>query len=462
MGLFGGYFGGDRYLNLAETEETRSRVARPMSVDNKSQLHRATKEVIRVLYHTDWFTFSQVNVTSSLLSRPKLDIISEDKDRWLKFFDDMRLYGSNTSLKRLREEVKRDSVAFGAGYIEYIWDVEGTEILDLKRVDAAKIEHAKDKRKYLILDENGDSIGYVLHLGPNADLRSKGDKVPDKYFSMIDMQIGDIFISPDRIAEFPLYKLGNDTEALGIVEPALLQTERRRSLETSQVNSLWTNGSGVPYIKVGNETHEPNPQMMEDALDMAANIRTSQAVAIPHYNEFGTIDSKLDTLSVEIMNGLLSASAGAGNIPLPFITGAGQATNRSTLKTQREMFELKIQEKIDAFDQDWNNQVMKKLEDVNGYPKGLVVSEEIRLESKDETVKRLKTYYDMRAFAPEEIREYGLATESIQRDDKAYKEFQATVPQPGESQGGLSPMGEDEKEEDKKEDLTKKDKETTE
>lgn len=456
MGFLEQYFGPSRYLNLADEGIQKPIASRPVTVDNNSELDRVAKDTIRNLYHSDWFTFSQVNVTSSLLSRPKLDIISESKDLWLAFFDNMRLYGSNTSLKRLREEVKRDSVAYGAGYLEYIWDVEGKEILDLKRVDASKIEHAKAKSKnHLILDEKGDSIGYVLHLGPNADLRSKGDPIPKLYVDIVNLQVGDIFIKRDRIAEFPLYKLGNDTEALGIVEPAILQTERRRNLETSQVNSLWTNGSGVPYIKVGNDTHEPNPQMMEDALDMAANIRTSQAVAIPHYNEFGTIDAKLDTLSIKIMDGLLAASAGAGNVPLPFITGAGEATNRATLKTQREMFELKIQEKIDAFDEDWNNQVMRKIEEVNGYPKGLVLSEEIRLESKDETAKRLKIYYDMRALAPEEIREYVLATESIQRDDESYKKFSET-PQPTTGLDAESEQPDEEEEETEEEETVSK------
>lgn len=422
MGFLQGYFGKGRYLNLADDgNQERARASRPMSVDNVSQVRRITKDVIRELYHNDWFTFSQVNVVTSLFSRPKIDIISDEKEKWTKFFEDMRNFGTNTSLKRLRAEVKRDAVGYGAGYIEYIWDVTGEEIVDLKRVDASKLEHAKDNRKnYLILNEMGLSIGYVLHLGPNADLRSKGDPVPSKYSGIIDMQKGDIFISPDKIAEFPLYKLGNDTEALGIVEPSIQQTQRRMSLETSQVNALWTNGSGLPYLKVGSETHEPNPQMMDDALDMAANIRTSQAIAIPYYNEFGKIDSTLDKSSIDIMNNLLAASAGAGNVPLPFITGAGEATNRATLKTQRELFELSVQDHIDVFDQDWNGQIMATIAKANGYAEGKIVSEEIRLESKDETVKRLKIYFDMNSLAPEEIREYVLATETIQRDDASY------------------------------------------
>ena len=151
MGFFGEYFG-NRYLNLADTQEIKQ-ISRPLSVDNTSQLKRATKETIRELYHSDWFTFSQVNIVTSLFSRPRIDIISEDKDGWENFFNNMRNYGSNTSLKRLRSEIKRDSVTYGTGYIEYIYDVEGEEILDLKKVDASKIAKAKIKGKdNLILD----------------------------------------------------------------------------------------------------------------------------------------------------------------------------------------------------------------------------------------------------------------------------------------------------------------------
>ncbi len=423
MGLFGEYFG-SRYLNLADTNKEVKQISRPNTVDNTSVLKRATKDVIRELYHSDWFTFSQVNIVTSLFSRPRIDIISKDKKSWEKFFEDMRNYGTNTSLKRLRSEIKRDSVGYGTGYVEYIYDTDGEEILDLKKVDASKIAKAKIKGKdNLILDSKGNSIGYILRLGTSADLRSKGDNVPTEYIDLIDKKMGDIFLLPHRIAEFPLYVLGNDSEALGIIEPSIIQTNRRKNLETTQVNALWINGSGLPYIKVGNDTHEPNPQMMEDALDMAANIRTSQAIAIPHYNEFGTINAKMDSISTDIMNNLLAASAGAGNVPLPFITGAGEATNRSTLLTQREIFELSIQEKIDRFDQDWNNQIMATISSINKIAEGQIVSEEIRLESKDEVVKRLKTIFDMGAISPKEIREYVLATESIQRDDSSYDKY---------------------------------------
>ena len=110
MVFFSEYFGDRKYLNLAdERKEIRRSISRPKTVDNKSQLNRATKESIRTLYHNDWFTFSTVNITTTLFSKPKIKIVSKDEEPWNKFFNEMRDYGSNTSLKRLRKELKRDA-----------------------------------------------------------------------------------------------------------------------------------------------------------------------------------------------------------------------------------------------------------------------------------------------------------------------------------------------------------------
>ncbi|MHA1676583.1 MAG: hypothetical protein ACTSU6_05335 [Candidatus Njordarchaeales archaeon] len=429
MGFFAEYFGERKFLNLAdERMENNRSISRPKTTDNKSQLDRATKDTIRNLYNGDWFTFSTVNISASLFSKPKTKIVSSDQNGWQKFFDTMRDYGTNTSLKRLRKELKKDTLSYGASYIEYVYDITGEVILDLKRVEASKIEHAKNKTGNFLLDEKGSSIGYVLHLGFNSDLRSKGDPVPTIYQEVIDIQNGDIFLDSERIAEFPLHKLGNDTEAIGIVEPAITQTNRRMNLETAQVNALWIRDSAPIFMEVGDERHEPNPQMMEDAIDMVSNLRSSHAVAIPFYNKFGTVDAKVDGAAMNIMNYLMAGQAGAGSVPLPFVTGAGEATNRSTLKTQRELFELSMQDYVDCFDEDWNNQVMKKIEKVNGLPEGKLISEDIRLESNDETAKRLKIYVEIGnilgtpVLSPEEVRQEIIRIEGI-NEDESYEKF---------------------------------------
>ena len=430
MAIFADYFGEPQYLTLAERE---ARIAqRPKSVDNNSMARAVDKVKIKNLYEGDWFTFASVNVVSNLFSKPKFSVVSDTEagiNIWNDFFAEMRNYGNNTSLKRLRAEIKKDAVAYGAGYLEFIPSEDGSEILDLKRVDSSKLNKAKDNAGNLILDALGNSIGYVISLGANADLRSKGDTVPNPYQESIKLSTGDIFILPSRIAEFPLYRLGNGIESIGLVEPAIQQTERRRKVEDAQVNAIWIRGTAPLFALVGDPTHEPNPQMLSDAADSLEEMKYSSVAAFPYFQEPKALDAKIDDISTKIMDYLMAAEAGAANVPVPFVTGAGEATNRSTLKSQREMLEVNIQEKIDNFDEDWNLLVMERISKFNKFPEATIVSEELRLESKDETAKRLKLYADIGdklgtpVMSASEFRIAIKSNENIEMDDLEYDKF---------------------------------------
>jgi hypothetical protein len=238
---------------------------------------------------------------------------------------------------------------------------------------------------------------------------------------MIQMNNGDIFIKPDRIAEFPLIKLGNDTEAIGLVEPAILQAQRRIKLETAQVNALWIRGTSPLFTYVGDPTHEPTPQMMEDAVDAITELRSSAAMAFPYYNKVDAIDIKMDSSMENVMNSLMFGQAGASSTPLPFVTSQGEATNRATLATQKEMFESNIQSFIDNFDEDWNTQVMTKVAEVNGLKPAKIVSERINLGDKLEFSQRITAYLDKLLISTKEARDALFRYEDIQRDDVSYE-----------------------------------------
>jgi len=430
MGIFAEYFGEPHYLTLAESSARNA--SRPKSVDNTSQARAIDKIKIRNLYEGDWFTFASVNVVSNLYAKPKFKIVADTESTvkiWTDFFNAMREYGNNTSLKRLRAEIKKDAVAYGAGYLEFVPSEDDEKILDLKRVDSSKLNKAKDVVGNLILDANGNSIGYVLSLGASADLRSKGDSIPKPYEESIKMSSGDIFILPSRIAEFPLYRLGNGVESIGLVEPAIQQTDRRRKIEEAQVNAIWIRGTAPLFALVGDEHHEPNPQMLSDAADSLEEMKYSSVAAFPYFQEPKALEAKVDDISTKIMDYLMAAEAGAANVPVPFVTGAGEATNRSTLKSQREMLEVNIQEKIDNFDEDWNLIVMERIAKFNGFPDAKIISEELRLESKDETAKRLKLYADIGdklgipVMSAIEFRTAIKGNESLELDDTEYDKF---------------------------------------
>ena len=427
MTFFTDYFGGSRYLNLAD--EVKRQPTRPKSVDSNSTTRKDIKFTISELSEKDWFTFATVNLCATMFAKPRYEIISDNVETWENFFASMRDYGNNTSLRRLRSSIKRDMIKYGSGFVEFIPDETNTYIVDLKRIDASKMNNAKDGKGHLILDYLGNSIGYVLSLGANADLRSKGDFIPPEYSDAIKMNVGDIFMSPQRVAEFKLYERQNGIESIGLVEPSLQQTKRRMDLETAQVNAIWIRGTAPLFGLIGDPTHEPTPQMMEDATETLTEMKHSNVAVFPYYIEPKTLDTKVDDISTVISNNLLSASASSTGMPLPFVTGQGEATNRATLKDQRVMFEDNIQDKIKNFDEDWNLLIMDRISATNNFPKGEIKSNNIRLESADELAKRLKMYFEMRALSPKEVRMNILNKEDLITDDSDYEEF-INTPEP--------------------------------
>jgi len=428
MGLFSNYLDKSQFLNLATSIEEemnkKKDYNRPKTVDTRSYSNRFSKDTIKELSQNDWFTFATINTCSNTFARPKFKIIAGAQktiNEWDTFFNNMTMYGTNTSVRRLRAEIKRDAVTYGTGYLEYVWDTTGRIILDLKRVDSSIFEHAKDRKGKLILNSLGLSIGYVLHLGSDKDPQSKGDVIPFEYQDRVHMNNGDIFINPERIAEFPLIKQGNDTEAIGLIEPAILQAQRRMKLETAQVNALWIRGTAPIFTYVGDPTHEPTPQMMEDAVDAITELKTSQAMAFPYYNKVDSVKIEMDSSMKDVMNSLMFGQAGASSAPLPFVTSQGEATNRSTLATQKEMFEANIQSFIDNFDEDWNNQVMKKVSLVNGLKEAKMISERLGLGDKLEFSQRIMSYIDRGLLSVKEAREALFRHEDIERDDVSFE-----------------------------------------
>ena len=115
-------------------------------------------------------------------------------------------------------------------------------------------------------------------------------------------------------------------------------------------------------------------------------------MAFPFYNKVESIKVEMDSSMKDVMNSLMFGQAGAVGAPMPFVTSQGEATNRSTLATQKENFELNIQSYIDNFDEDWNNQIMNKVADINGFEPAQIVSERISLGDKLEFSQRISTY----------------------------------------------------------------------
>lgn len=432
MGFWSSYTGRE-VLNL-ESVKRENIAATQLTQDKKeTATERVDKSKILEFFIEDALTFNTINLCTSITMAPGYTIMGDTSNEYETFFESMRLYGDNTSLRRLITALVSDRLAYGAGFLEYIYSSDGSKILDLRRVNPVKIDYARNNKRELIIDDSGRPIGYVMAFGYGYDTSNKGDMVPRSALEQgIKIPSGSIFINRERIAIFPLYKLPNDYDYIGIIEPAFKSIEWRRKIQKAQVNAINVKATSPYVMTVGSPTHEPNKQMMDNANNILAHIDESKALALPYTMVLGTVESKSLDIIEQTVNALMFDQAAASGTPLPLITGAGESTNRSTLKTQRELYESGLQARILDFVEDINHQIMVKLKEVNGYKANAqIVWGDVRLESREEKHGRLMTAIDRKVFSPQEVRNYLHEREQITLDEKAYKKFlKESTPKP--------------------------------
>lgn len=432
MGLWTNY--SDRYQLNLEAEPTGVKVFKKREEDiwgeQKTQdskdmeIERVDKPRLLFYYLKDPLTFNSVNYCTTITMQPGFEIVGDEDKEYSSFFAKMRTVGDNTSLRRLILGLTADRLAYGAAFVEYILDSETqSRIVDLRRVNPTKIDYARDRKENLIVDKHGKPVGFVMSFGMGYDTSGKGDKVPQEAINQgIYMKSGDIFIRPERIAIFPLYKLPNNYDYVGIIEPAADSIRWRRKIQKAQVNAINIKATSPYVMTVGDPQHEPTTQMMDDADKILMNIDESKAISLPYTMKLGTVESKSLDIIEETIQALMFDQASASGIPLPLLTGAGEATNRATLGTQREMYESNLQAHIENFTEDWNMQVMISLKEVNGYKKNAVLKwGEVRMESRDEKNKRLMEDIEHRVFTPKEVRKHLYQKEKIELDEEDYK-----------------------------------------
>lgn len=430
MGLWSNF--SNRYdLNLDSTPASAMILSRKRQKgialtqdESDMNINRVPKDILLYYYMKDPLTFNSVNHCTTITMQPGFELTGNTRE-YDYFFARMRLVGDNTSLRRLILGLVADRIAYGASFAEYILDESQKEIIDLRRVNATKIDYARDNKGNLIIDEYGKPMGFVMDFGFGYDTNNKGDSIPREAIKQgIKIRSGQVFIRPERIAIFPLYKLPNNFDYIGIIEPAADAIRWRRKIQEAQVNAINIKATSPYVMTVGDIQHEPTSQMMDDADRILMNIDESKAISLPYTMKLGTVESKSLDIVEETIKSLMFDQASASAIPLPLLTGAGEATNRSTLSTQREMYESNLQAHIDNFVEDWNMQVMLKLKEVNGYKGNCFLSwHDVRMESRDEKNKRLMEAIDHKVFAPQEVREYLKNREKVPLDEGAYKEF---------------------------------------
>lgn len=380
---------------------------------------RVSKEELKELPQIDSISFNMLNFYTNMIMKPGFEYVgnSNQFENWLS---EIKYYKVNTSIRRLKKELLRDRAKYGAAFLEFVPYKNGKGVADIRRVNSSKIDYARDTYGNIIFDKYGVPFGFVFNQGRKRI--NEGDVIPQELKKLgFSLKNNQIFLNKNKIAVFPLYKLENNYDYIGLLEPAYQDIKNRIAATDAQVNAIKVKSTSLPIISVGDNIHEPNPQMMSNAGAIIRNLKEATGVVMPNYMKMETLDYKsLDSIENTIKM-LLYSSSSASGIPLAALTGMGEATNRATLNKLMESTIAILQSQINDFVEDWNYLVVDRIMAENNFSGKVQLKwNGIRYEDRTEETKVMLETIKLGKISDKEYRNWLQKTWFIELDEKTY------------------------------------------
>ena len=350
------------YLAADNPENTTSKTA---SI-GQTKSERVPKDELEDCYRIDAFIFNAVNVGVQMIMSAG-HTIKAKKASVRKFFENfvenISQVGADTTWNEILARIYQDCYIYGGSWDELVWNRADTKPVDLKTLDPKEMDFARDEKGNIVLDQNEKPIGYVQTLPFGIPKEGYGDEAP------AGVAVGDnkIFIDSKRIAYIPLYTFGSGFEGIGKVESAYQATIWKLNLLKAGAESSSRRGFSPVIAKVGNENVHPTPQMIDNILESLKKLDYSKYMSLPWYVDLTTLDVK----SIETYEGFLkyltAMQSAALGIPVPFVTGLGEETNRSTLGTQLEVLKLSLDSIAEKVSRSIEKYIFRPIAEAEGF-----------------------------------------------------------------------------------------------
>ena len=317
-------------------------------------------------YRLDSFVYNAVNVAVQMIMSAGWKITSPKaaSRKYLQnFLDNISKVGADTTWTEILTRIYRDAYIHGGAWDELVWNKADTRTVDIKVLDPIEMDFARDEVGNVVLDKNERPIGYTQAVAYGTNTEGKGDPVPDS----VTLKGKQIFLSAKRISYIPLYTFGSGFIGFGRVEPAYKATIWKLNLLKAGTESANRRGFSPIIAKVGNENVHPTPQMIQNVLENLKKLDSSKYMALPWYVDL----TSLDVQAIETYDGLLkyltAMQSAALGVPIPFVTGLGEDTNRATLGTQLEVFQVQLNSMAQTISRNIEKHIFKPIMESAGY-----------------------------------------------------------------------------------------------
>jgi hypothetical protein len=417
MGLFTEYFS---ETNFAVSSEIGSpKTGTSTKADNS--IKRIQRTELEKLFVTDPQTFNTINVYSQTLLSAGYEIKAVKKtnqNEWDEFFENIGQIGLKMDLDQIMYSIVRDAPLYGYSYVERIYNRLQDKIVDLKMVDAKLMDYARNKDGVMIVDSEQNPIGFTMMVGYGAKV--KGDPCP----SEVNLGTDKIFLLSKRIACFRLFPFGNNFESMGIIEPAYESITRKLKIEEAAANSIYHTAAYPIYAVVGDSQRTASKTLMESTLSALQNLSHSRYMVFQH-------PTQLDTLKVEnspqvetLLQHMRTNQSSSSGIALGFTLGTGEAVNRSTLTTQQENMNVRMNSVGKIIASQFTKLILDEIYKVNKFSSKAVMKwGNVSVDDKEIKSNILFNAIEKGIIAPKEGRKLILKALDIEGDDSIFEEY---------------------------------------
>jgi len=398
-------------------QQENSVVGIPITQRTTPTITRTPMEELELAYLKDPTIFNGINKSVQTIMSAGYELQCSNKrilNKYNEFLKGIGDTGSDTTWDELLSQTFKHQMIYGTAWIETVLDKRtNTHMVDLEMIDPKRMDYAKTSNNKIALDKAGRPWGYVQTLPYTESVPANlSDPIPAG--SNISRQSNQIYLAPHRIARFPLFPIGDSFYPIGLIEPAINETTWKLNAAKGLANFIYSSGYPTKIAKIGDLNNPPTPQERDRVLDILTKADYSKVIVMPYYNSIDYLEAKHPERMQENLNYFLKQQVTSLGIPLPYATGGGEATNRSTLTNQDKMFRLTLKEVIRRTSSNIEKYIFKRIAKAEGYAtiptiKWGEIEEAGMIEKSDRLIK----YIQAGVLKPEEMTDYVKKIENL-------------------------------------------------
>lgn len=375
--------------------EKPSVLNRPVSEERK----KIPLSKLEEAYIRDAHLFNGINLYTKLIMGAGYKIRC-DNEKILSFIG---LWQREVNLKGILDELVTHMLVFGNAYLEIVYDSSKSKIVGILPLNPKRIDYLKSLEGSIQFNPDTlKPLGYTQKIP--FGLKKGGDKyLPPKEISLGD---DEVYFPDDHIAHFKLFTIGEGFYGIGLIEPVYQLSLIKFNVEDGFGEAAHRTGMPLVTAQLGDETHQPTAQMVNDTVDQILKMKANSVGGFPYYVDLKILESQrgLESLS-DALKYFVGSQAASLGIPLSLLTGSGEKTNRSVLLIQYQLLERTMR-----FIQNRINEGFNKIFNIFAELNNWDLSEtpitidwnEVSITDMNEKAKRLRMYVDAGVLTPDE------------------------------------------------------------